>query len=165
MMMTFKAQLTILALATTAAVLPALPAQQTVAPDAGCVQHKGSYTCNWSSFKLAFDRAHTVAVETGPMDRSSARQAGTLITELGKTHVPEGQLADLTILIQPTDASGMNIGPADHDLATLRVYAPSQGTARGVLLWAETYRGQGDRPWPAQVHALITQFEDRFPKR
>ncbi len=142
----------------------ALPAQQTVAPDAGCVQTKGSYQCNWSSFKLAFERARTVAVQTGPMDRPTVHQVNTLIAELGKSPVAEGHLADLTMLVIPVDTAGMNIGPMDHELATLRVYAPSESSPRGTLLWAETYRGQGDRPWPAQVHALIAQFQDRFTK-
>ncbi len=141
-----------------------LTAQGTVAPDGGCVQQKGSYQCNWSSFKLAFERAHTVAVQTGPMDRPTVTQVNTLVAELGKTHVSEGQPADLTMLVIPVDTAGMNIGPMDHELATLRVYAPSGDSPRGTLLWAETYRGQGDRPWPAQVHALITQFQDRFAK-
>ena len=143
--------------------LPGL-AQSAVTPDGGCVQNKGTYQCNWSSFKLAFDRAHTVALETQPIDRSTGRQVGTLLDELGKTRL-EGQTADLTMLVIPMDPSGMNLGPADHDLATLRIYAPREGTARGILLWAETLRGQGDRPWPAQVHALLMQFQDRFSKR
>ncbi len=140
-------------------------AQQAVAPDAGCVQQKGSYLCNWSSFKLAFERAHTVSVETGSLDRSTATQVRTLVGELGKSEVPAGHPADLTMLVIPVDTAGMNIGPADHELATLRIYAPNESSSRGTLLWAETYRGQGDRPWPSQVHALIEQFQGRFGKR
>ncbi len=148
---------------------PTLPcyaaAQQTrVAPDAGCVQHNGGYVCNWSNFKLAFDRARTVAIETGRMERSTAAQLRSLAAALGKTP-SEGASADLTLMVLPAEPTGVNVGPADHDLATLRVYAPSRDSSRGVLLWVETLRGQGDRPWPAEVHALITQFQERFPKR
>ena len=153
---------------------PTLPcyaaAQQTrVAPDAGCVQHNGGYVCNWSNFKLAFDRARTVAIETGRMERSTAAQLRTLVAALGKTP-SEGASADLTLMVLPAEPTGVNVGPADHDLATLRVYAPSGDSSSGdssrrVLLWAETLRGQGARPWPAEVHALITQFQERFPKR
>jgi hypothetical protein len=139
-------------------------AQQPVPPDAGCVQQKGSYLCNWSSFKLNFERAHTVAVEVSPMDRPTAHQVDAMLAQLGKTHVPEGRASDLTVLLMPVDPTGVNIGPMDHELATLRIYAPGEGSPRGTLLWAETLKGQGDRPWPAQVHALISQFEDRFPK-
>lgn len=139
-------------------------AQRPVPPDAGCVQAKGSYTCNWSSFQLALERAHTVGVETGPMDRPTTHQLGQLVDELGKTRASEGQPADLTLLLIPIEPTGVNLGPGDHDLATLRVYAPNESSSRGTLLWAETYRGQGDRPWPAQVHALIAQFEAHLAK-
>ncbi len=139
-----------------------LQAQQAVAPDAGCVLSKGEYVCNWSSFKLRLDRSRTVAIETGPLDRSTAHQIGTLVAELGKQRSPDGQGADLTMVIRPVEPSGVNLGPADHELATLRVYAPGDGAAHGTLLWAETLKGQGDRPWPAQVHALISQFQDHF---
>ena len=144
---------------------PSLQAQQVVAPDAGCVQNKGEYVCNWSSFKLAFERAHTVAVETGAMDRFTAHQVATLATELGKRQVGEEQAADLIMAVRPVEPSGINLGPADHELATLRVYAASQAGGQRTLLWAETLRGQGDRPWPAQVHALLAQFQERFPSR
>ncbi len=160
------ARLAALVLALTPATLAVSAAkQQIVAPDAGCVQQRGSYLCNWSSFKLAFERAHTVAVETGPMDRSTATQVKTLVGELGKAEVASGHSADLTMIVVRSDTAGMNIGPADHELATLRVYAPNENSSRGTLLWAETYRGQGDRPWPSQMHALIEQFQGRFGKR
>ncbi len=81
--------------------------QQPVAPDAGCALAKSAYTCNWSSFKLVFDRAHTVAVLTGPPNhatgRATARQVQALLAELGKVPAPEGQPADLTLLLEPVD--------------------------------------------------------------
>jgi hypothetical protein len=141
------------------------PPQAAVAPDAGCVQQKGGYVCNWSSFKTVFDRAHTVALEVSPMDRPTVRQLDTLVSRLGKTRVTEGGSGDLVFLLMPIEPTGVNIGPMDHDLATLRVYAPANGSAHGTLLWAETLRGQGDRPWPAQVHLLLAQFEGRFGRR
>lgn len=143
----------------------AAPRQQEVAPDAGCVQQKGSYLCNWSSFKTVFDRARTVAVEVSPMDRPTVRQVDTLIGRLGKTRAAEGGSGDLVFLVMPIEPTGVNIGPMDHDVATLRVYAPSNGSAHGTLLWAETLRGQGDRPWPSEVHVLLGQFEGRFSQR
>ncbi len=141
---------------------PAASAQKPVAPDAGCMLHKDTYTCNWPSFQQAFDRAHTVALQTGHLARSPAAQLRKLITELGKTEAPEGQPADLTFAVAPVDPNGVDFGPMDHDLARLKVYAAGTSSAHGTLLWAETYRGQGDRPWPAEVHALLTQFQDRF---
>lgn len=139
-----------------------LTAQQAIAPDAGCVQARGVYTCNWPSFQLAFDRAHTVAIQTGNIDRSTAAQLRKLIAELGKTEAAEGQPADLTFAVAPIDTDGVDFGPMDHDLARLKVYAPGASSPQGTLLWAETCRGQGDRPWPAQVHTLLTQFQQRF---
>lgn len=107
---------------------------------------------------MALDRAHTVAIETGHMDRAAAHELRHLVTNMGKLPEPAGSLADLTLRLEPTPPTGIDIGPADHDLATLRIFAPGT-TGTPVLLWVETLRGQGDRPWPAQVHALIEQFQ------
>lgn len=140
---------------------PAASAQQPVASDAGCMQRKGEYTCNWSSFKAAFDRSHTIALETDPLDRTAGSQLRRLVTELGKVPVTGNETADLTFALSPVPPNGVDYGPSDHDLARLRVTAHSS-SGNPVLLWAETLRGQGDRPWPAQVHTLLTQFQDRF---
>lgn len=137
-------------------------AQQTVAPDEGCALQRGEYHCDWSQLRLAFDRAHTVAVRTDPMDRATLRQLHTLVDQLGKTPAMPDQSPDLTFMLVPVEPTGVNLGPGDHDLATLRVYAPVAGSERGALLWVETLRGQGDRPWPAQAHLLIEQFQARF---
>src|SRR5579875_3721925 len=121
----FRCAPVVLALGSVLNLTPTAFAQQSVAPDAGCMLHKDTYTCNRPSFQQAFDRAHTVAL-LGP--------------------------------------NGVDFGPRDHDLARLEVFAPSSSASQGTLLWAETYRGQGDRPWPAQVHALLTQFQQRFQR-
>ena len=160
----FRCAPVVLALGSVLNLTPTAFAQQAVAPDAGCMLHKGTYTCNWPSFQQAFDRAHTVALQTGHIDRSTAAQLRKLITELGKTEAPEGQPADLTFTVAPVEPNGVDFGPMDHDLARLEVFAPSSSSSQGTLLWAETYRGQGDRPWPAQVHALLTQFQQRFQR-
>jgi hypothetical protein len=138
-------------------------AQQT-APDGGCTLDRGVYTCNWALFKTAFDSAHSISFETQKLDRQAGTQLRHLVTQLGKTPASADAPADLTMLLMPIDPTGVDFGPGDHDVATLRIYAHNNGTARGTLLWAETYRGQGDRPWPAIVHALIGQFQARFSK-
>ncbi len=136
----------------------------------GCTLRKGVYTCNWEAFRQALQHAQTVAIETQQLDRSTAAQLRRLAQSLGKTVTPApgGEAAarapDLTFLLIPVDAAGIHYGPEDHSLATLRIYAPGPNTTRGPLLWAETLSGQGDRPWPAQVHTLIEQFQDRLPK-
>ena len=82
----------------------------------------------------------------------------------GRRSRPEDQLGDLTFLLIPMQSTGVHIGPGGEPLATLRIYASLPGTPRGTLLWAETYTGQPDRPWPATVHTLIEQFHDRLQK-
>jgi hypothetical protein len=135
------------------------------ANEAGCTLEKQVYTCNWAGFVQQLDKAHTVAVETqSSLDRFTAKQLRELAGELGKTVAPEDQLGDLTFLLIPMQSTGVHIGPGGEPLATLRIYASSPGTPRGTLLWAETFTGQPDRPWPATVHALIEQFQDRLQK-
>jgi hypothetical protein len=138
------------------------PAQS--ANESGCTLVKEVYTCNWPAFVQRLDKAHTVAVETQQLDRFTAKQLRELVGELGKTVAPEDQLGELTFLLIPMQSTGVHIGPGGEPLATLRIYASLPGTPRGTLLWAETYTGQPDRPWPATVHALIEQFHDRLQR-
>ena len=135
------------------------------ASEAGCTLEKQIYTCNWPAFVQRLNKAHTVAIETeSSMDRFTARQLRELAGELGKTIAAEDQLGDLTFLLIPMQSTGVHIGPGGEPLATLRIYASLPGAPRGTLLWAETYTGQPDRPWPTTVHALIEQFHDRLQK-
>lgn len=147
-------------------VLAAGGAARAQAGEAGCTLEKQVYTCNWAAFVQRLDKAHTVAVETeSSVDRPTVMQLRQLATGLGKTVATEGQLGDLTFLLIPMQTAGVEIGPAGEPLATLRIYASAPGTPRGTLLWAETYTGQPDRPWPATVRSLIQQFQDRFAQK
>ncbi len=130
----------------------------------GCTLAKQVYTCDWQAFVQRLNKAKTVSIETHQIDRFTARQLRELIGELGKSVAPEGSQGDLTMLLIPMQSTGIHIGPAGEPLATLRIYAPLPGTPRGTLLWAETYTGQPDRPWPMTVHALIEQFKDRVQR-
>jgi hypothetical protein len=130
----------------------------------GCTLEKQVYTCDWPAFVQRLDKAHTVAVETQQLDRFTAKQLRELVGELGKSVAPEDQVADLTFLLIPMQSTGVHIGPGGEPLATLRIYASLPGTPRGTLLWAETYTGQPDRPWPSTVHALIEQFHNRLQR-
>ena len=134
------------------------------ANEQGCTLSKDVYTCDWAAFVQRLDKAHTVAIETQQIDRFTAKQLRELAGELGKTVAPEDQLGDLTFLLIPLQSTGVHIGPGGEPLATLRIYASLPGTPRGTLLWAETYTGQPDRPWPATVHSLIEQFKNRLQK-
>jgi hypothetical protein len=131
----------------------------------GCTLEKQVYTCNWQAFRSRLDAAHTVAVETQSMDRFTAAQLRKLAGELGKSVVRENGAADLTFLLIPVEPTGIHMGPRGEPLATLRIYAPGPATSRGTLLWAETYTGQPDRPWPVTVHALIEQFQEQVGRR
>lgn len=135
-----------------------------MAQNAGCTLQKQVYTCDWQAFAHQLHRAQSISIETQSMDRFTARQLRDLVGELGKSVAPDGQQGDLTFLLIPLQSTGVHIGPAGERLATLRIYAPEPGHARGKLLWAETYTGDPDRPWPATVHALILQFQDRMQK-
>jgi hypothetical protein len=130
----------------------------------GCTLEKQVYTCDWQAFAQQLDEARSVSIETQSMDRFTARQLRELTGQLGKSVAPNGQQGDLTFLVIPLPSTGVHIGPAGEPLATLRIYAPEPGHARGKLLWAENYTGDPDRPWPAIVHALIQQFHDRIQK-
>lgn len=133
--------------------------------NAGCTLKKQMYTCNWQAFVHRLDKAKSISVEAQPMDRFTARQLRELAGELGKSVAPADQQGDLTFLLIPMQPTGVHIGPAGETLATLRIYAPTPENPRGTLVWAETYAGQPDRPWPSTVHALIEQFHDRMQKR
>lgn len=133
--------------------------------EAGCTLEKQVYTCNWQSFESRLDAAHTVAIETERMDHFAAAQLRKLAAEMGKSVVKKGEPADLTFLLIPVEPTGIHLGPSGEPLATLRIYAPGRGTSRGTLLWAETYKGDPDRPWPAVVDALIGQFRARLAVR
>lgn len=139
----------------------AAPAQnESAAP--GCTLQKQVYTCNWQGFVDQLNRAETVGVETESLDRFTARQVRELVTELGKRVAPQGEDGDLTFLLIPIQSTGVHIGPRGEPLATLRIYAAGPESPRRTLLWAETYTGQPDRPWPSTVHELIEQFQGRF---
>jgi hypothetical protein len=130
---------------------------------------KRVYSCNWDAFRSRLDAAHTIAVESQPMDRFTAEQLRKLVAKLGKSVADADQAADLTLVLTPVAPTGIHIGPAGEPVATLRIYAP--GTARGpagsrgTMVWAETWIGNSDRPWPSIVHSLIEQFQDRFERR
>lgn len=128
----------------------------------GCTLVNEVYRCNLPSLERALHQAKTIGVETQQLDRSTATQLRELVHQLGKGSAVADQPADLVFALTPVAPTGVNFGPGDHDLATLRVYAPAPEGGHGALLWAETLHGQGDRPWPAQVHALIEQFRDRL---
>jgi hypothetical protein len=151
--------------ASTATVPPGgAPSPEVEATDkAGCVLDHHTYTCNFGGFHHVFHRAKTISIEATPRDNASLSQLTELVGAINRSIAPAGQ-ADLIFTVLPLDHGGVVIGPGDVDLATLRIYEQAADGSRGELLWAETYRGQADRPWPATVHALIRQFQERMSR-
>jgi hypothetical protein len=131
---------------------------------AGCTVANRVTTCNWESFRNKMAASHTVRAEYSQMDRSTGSQLKELAKELGKTVANGDDAADLTFAVVPASISGMDIGPADEKILELRIYSGG-GSGRGNLVWVETYRGQKDRSWPANVYAAIQQFRERLVKQ
>jgi hypothetical protein len=137
-------------------------AQTPVSPVA-CKTERGETTCDWYWLRKTLDASHTVKAEYGDMDRATGSQLKDLAKKLGKTVAKDDEPADLTFTVAPAALSGVDIGPADAEILELRVY--SDGSSQGKLIWVETYRGQKDKPWPANVHAAIEQFRERLVKK
>ncbi len=94
------------------------------------------------------------------MDERTDEALKRLALHLGKTVVEPGDRpVDLQFLLIPLNKDGIYVGPSDENLATLRIYAGSTKTQRGTLVWAETYRGKKDIPWPSVVYYTIQQFK------
>jgi hypothetical protein len=136
---------------------------QQTAPDSACVLQKDIYQCDWLAFRHTFDVAKTVSVQAEPQDEHSDRELRRLARQLGKDVVPSReQPADLTLLLVPLNKDGIYIGPGEENLGTLRIYTGRTTGNPGTLVWAETYRGTKDIPWPSVEFYLIHQFEARL---
>jgi hypothetical protein len=131
--------------------------------DGACVLKNHVYTCDGAAFQRALAGATTVAIETHNADGVARSQLKELVTKnLAKTVAPAGSPADLEFLLIPTPLEGVVSSVTDADLGTLRIYTSGPNGGRGHLLWAETFNGTQDLPWPAVVHGLILQFKGRF---
>lgn len=149
-----------------AAILACCPTIRAQGTPAACSLQDHVYTCDAAAFHKALVAAKTVSIETHSVDRLAAAQLKSLLLKhLDKSVVPEGSPADLIFLLIPIDSDGVHVGSAASDLGTLRIYSATPDGARQALLWAETYTGQPDIPWPAVVNALIAQFRKRFSIR
>lgn len=142
------------------------PAQIDVSTDniGVCTLKNHVYTCDGAAFQKALAGAKLVAIETHNADGVARGQLTNLITrKLGKTVAPAGNPADMIFLLMPTGEQGViYTSPGDLDLGTLRVYMAAADGTRGHLVWAETFSGKPDLPWPAVVRGLVMQFQSRF---
>jgi hypothetical protein len=137
--------------------IEAVPAQS---PVLGCSRNKNHYSCDKPQFTKILKDARTVAVETQPFNRISAKALEDLARELGKSVQPGS--AELTFLLEPADPDGLYFGPNDRELASLRVFSLGPKGERGQLLWVESYIGQPDMAWLMVVHGLTQQFKAEF---
>jgi hypothetical protein len=137
-------------------------AQGDAGAGSGCALKDHVYTCDGARFQRALASAKMASIETHNVDGVARSQLTSLITKkLGKTIAPEGGPADLVFLMIPIGQDGV-VNMSSGDLGTLRIYSTTADGAKAQLLWAETYSGDIDLPWPAVVNRLIGQFQARF---
>jgi hypothetical protein len=131
--------------------------------DGACILKNHVYTCDGAAFQKALAAATAVKIEAHNADGVARSQLSDLVTrKLGKTIAPRGTPADLDFLLIPIDEQGINNSLGNVELGTLRIYTVTPDGARGHLLWAETYSGQQDMPWPAVARSVVLQFQSRF---
>lgn len=123
---------------------------------AGCSVEKGYYRCNQAAFLATLKDAKTVAVESRPFDRATTNSLGKLVRALDKTEISNS--ADLTFVLNRTEAEGIFFGPSSRELASFLVYSRSTQGA-GKLIWVETIDGEPDMAWPIVVFDILRQFK------
>jgi hypothetical protein len=134
----------------------------------GCTLKDHVYHCDGAVLQKALSAAGSVAIETHNLDGVARDRLTTFVTsKLGKTVVAPGAPADLSFLMLPVDDQGIGTGfhtdsTGAPNLGTLRIYTVTPAGSRGHLLWAETFSGNANMPWPAVVRGLILQFQSRF---
>ena len=129
----------------------------------GCTLKDYVYHCDGAIFQKALSAASSVTIQTHNADGVARDRLTTFVTsKLGKTIAAPGTPADLSFLMIPVDDQGVLYSAAGANLGTLRIYTVTPDGSRGHLLWAETFLGPPDMPWPAVVRGLILQFQSRF---
>jgi hypothetical protein len=129
-----------------------------------CTLKNFVYHCDNAAFAKALDAAKNVTIEAQNVDSyARARLKDMLSKKYGKQMVETAGAPDLIFLIVPVGVDGINISPGEPVLGSLRVYSAKADGSREHLMWAETYSGSQDLPWPTVVRALILQFEKHFP--
>jgi hypothetical protein len=138
--------------------------ESTESLSAGCILKDHVYTCDGVAFQKALANAKTAAIQTHNTDGiGRARLTELLTTKLGKAIASADNPADIVFLLTPIDQQGNVISNQGDDvLGTLRIYSAAANGAAEHLLWAETFTGPPDMPWPMVVRGLIAQFQSRF---
>ena len=149
-----------------AAVLPGA-AQTSSAENLGsCTLQSYVYHCDSAAFAKTLASAKSGTVEAQNVDAYARDQLKKMISgKYGKQVVEQSGSPNLIFLIVPVGVDGVNISPGEPTLGTLRVYSATPEGGPDHLVWAETYSGPQDLPWPAVVRALILQFQKHFPAK
>ena len=143
--------------------LCAAQTETTTVASAACTLHNDLYTCDKASFEHVLASAKTAAIETGRTDAYAQTKLKALVASMGKTLVPTGQHADITVLLVPVDPSGVAFNSDMAQLATLRVFAAQPDkSGRGDLVWAQNLTGNPDLEWPSVVNQLVSKFNHEF---
>ena len=129
-----------------------------------CTLKNYVYHCDSDAFTQALASATNVAIEAQNVDSYARDRLKDMLAHgYGKQVVDQSDSPELIFLIVPVGSDGINISPGEPVLGSLRVYSATPSGARQHLLWAETFSGPQDLPWPAVVRALTLKFQKHFP--
>jgi hypothetical protein len=126
-----------------------------------CTKDGNQYNCDKASFEKILHAARTVSIRT-PRLQPSAGQLNKLVQSLDKT--VKSSNADLTFVLARPEPDGIYYGPADRELAAIRVYYGADENNPGTLVWVESYSGQPGTAMPIVVHHLTEQFREQFKR-
>jgi hypothetical protein len=132
-----------------------------------CTLKDHVYRCDGATFQQALANVKNVTVQTHNADGVGRAKLTTFVTtKLGKTIASPDASPDLVFLLLPFDQQGNIVSnQGDRELGTLRIYSALRDGKPGHLLWAESFSGPPDMPWPMVVRGLILQLESHFHLR
>lgn len=128
----------------------------------GCKLSGHDYTCDKDNFHQVLAAAKTVSVEAPGSDPYSLKQMEELARSLGK--VVRSNSPDLTFVLAHGESNGIDYGPDDRKLASIRVYYRGPRGNPGRLVWVENYYGQPNTPWLITVDHLSEQIRNEFKR-
>lgn len=144
---------------------PARAQSEPLGSDLGsCSLKDHVYRCDGATFQQALAKVKTVAIQTRNTDGMGRAKLTTFATtKLAKKIASPDAPPDLVFLLLPFDQQGNIVtNQGERELGTLRIYSAQSDGKPGHLLWAETFSGPPDMPWPMVVRGLILQFQAHF---
>lgn len=136
----------------------------TAGDPSACTLSNHVYTCNSATLLKALSSANSIGLQTHNSDGIARSALADLVQKkLHKAIASDGQPADLVFLLMPADDAGqVENNSTVQDLGSLRIYSTTSSGAPAHLLWAETYSGEHDLPWPIVARSVVRRFEKRF---